>query len=191
MLAYMGNNRKAFCLGRQLYPNSAWDTNANKTLGATDENNVFQVFGISQHARFSLGINDWGYPIPGSLLGVGGDINGPVASTARVKDSTVIFLPPVPDRGQCTGRSDRYQLNANLDPTDNSTAHSQRPLIAITIAPTSFGPDGHVETQDATTSINSQIGWIWRSRWNNDNQPHNEATWSPLTALTGVNNLDP
>jgi prepilin-type N-terminal cleavage/methylation domain-containing protein len=89
LLPYMGNNRRAFfCPAAN--PNSAWDTNVNKTLGATDENGVFQVFGISDHARFSLGVNDWGLSNPGQFsLGVGGDINGGVASSAKVKDSTV------------------------------------------------------------------------------------------------------
>ena len=191
LLAYMGNNRKAFfCPAAN--PNSAWDTNVNKTLGAMDENGVFQIFGISDHSRFSLGVNDWGLANPGqNSLGVGGDINGGVASPAKVKDATVkaatqfLIVADVP--AAQTGIS----FNANLDPTDNSATHTQRPSNRHNFRTDILFADGHVETPNRNDVINSLPNWVWRNRWNNDNQPHNEATWSPLNSLVGVNTLDP
>ena len=191
LLSLMGNNRKAFfCPAAN--PNSAWDTNANKTLGGTDENGVFQPFGISDHARFSLGCNDWGLANPGQFsLGIGGDINGGVASVAKVKDSTVVaptqFLIVADVPAAQTGIS----FNANLDPTDNSTSHTQRPSNRHQYRTDILFADGHVETPRRNDVINSQPNWVWRNRWNNDNQPHNEASWTPLTGLVGVNTLDP
>jgi prepilin-type N-terminal cleavage/methylation domain-containing protein len=191
LLAYMGNNRKAFfCPAAN--PNSAWDTNINKTLGANDENNVFQPFGISDHARFSLGVNDWGLANPGQFsLGVGGDINGAVATTAKVKDSTVISPVQFLIVGDVPAAQTGISFNANLDPTDNTQMHTQRPSNRHFYRTDLLLADGHVETPRRNDVINSQPNWVWRPRWNNDNQPHNEATWPALTALTGVDTLDP
>jgi prepilin-type N-terminal cleavage/methylation domain-containing protein/prepilin-type processing-associated H-X9-DG protein len=191
LLSYMGNNRRAFfCPAAN--PNSAWDTNANKTLGATDENGVFQPLGISEHARFSLGINDWGLASPGQTsLGVGGDINGGVASAAKVRDSTVkaptqfLIVADVP------AAQSQIAFNANLDPTDNTASHAQRPSNRHNFRTDILFADGHVETPRRNDVINSLPNWIWRNRWNNDNQPHNEMTWPAINSLTGVNTLDP
>lgn len=191
LLSYMGNNRKAFfCPAAN--PNSAWDTNANKTLGAADENGVFQVFGISSSSRFSLGCNDWGLSNPGqSSLGIGGDINGNLASTSRVKDTSVVAPTQFLIVGDVPAAQTGISFNANLDPTDNSPSHTQRPSNRHNYRTDLLMADGHVETPRRNDVINSQPNWIWRNRWNNDNQPHNEATWAPLTGLVGVNNLDP
>jgi len=191
LLSYMGNNRKAFfCPAAN--PNSAWDTNVNKTLGATDENGVFQIFGISEHARFSLGINDWGLSNPGQFsLGVGGDINGSVASVAKVKDSTVVAPSQFLILADVPAAQVNISFNGNLDPTDNSTSHTQRPSNRHNFRSDVLLADGHVESPRRNDVINSLPNWVWRNRWNNDNQPHNEATWSPLNSLVGVNSLDP
>ena len=191
MLSYMGNNRKAFfCPAAN--PNGAWDTNSNKTLGATDENGVFQVFGISEHARFSLGVNDWGLANPGQFsLGVGGDINGGVASTGRVKDSTVISPAQFLIVGDVPAAQNNISFNANLDPTDNSISHTQRPSNRHFFRTDLLMADGHVEAPRRNDVINSLPNWVWRPRWNNDNKPHNEATWPALTSLVGVNSQDP
>ncbi|HLH56639.1 MAG TPA: prepilin-type N-terminal cleavage/methylation domain-containing protein [Verrucomicrobiae bacterium] len=191
LLAYMGNNRKAFfCPAANA--NSAWDTNVNKTLGATDENGVFQIFGISDTSRFSLGVNDWGLSNPGQFsLGVGGDINGSVASVARVKDSTVVAPSQFLIVGDVPAAQTGISFNANLDPTDNSTYHTQRPSNRHFYRTDLVFADGHVESPRRNDVINSLPDWVWRNRWNNDNKPHNEMTWAPLSALGGVNSLDP
>jgi len=59
LLNLMGNNRQAFRCPAAL-GESAWDTNVNKTLGAPGPDLKFDPFGISERARFSYGINDWG-----------------------------------------------------------------------------------------------------------------------------------
>ncbi|HTL16385.1 MAG TPA: hypothetical protein VL793_04065, partial [Patescibacteria group bacterium] len=79
----------------------------------------------------------------------------------------------------------------NLDPTDNSISHTQRPSNRHFFRTDLLCADGHVESPRRNDVINSLPNWIWRSRWNNDNKPHNEATWPALTSLVGVNSQDP
>jgi prepilin-type N-terminal cleavage/methylation domain-containing protein len=58
LYAYMGNNRKPFSCPAAL-ADTAWDTNVNKTLGATDPvTGIYNAFGVTQLSRFSMGIND-------------------------------------------------------------------------------------------------------------------------------------
>ena len=78
LLAFMGNNRNAFfCPAAR--PNSAWDTNVNKTLlpriGYNDKIDAFAITAGtgSSDSRFSLGYNDWGLS-QGPALGMGGDV---------------------------------------------------------------------------------------------------------------------
>src|ERR1044071_6006478 len=52
LLSLMGNNRQAFFCPAAL-PESAWDTNANRTLGASGPDGKFDPFGISERSRFS------------------------------------------------------------------------------------------------------------------------------------------
>jgi prepilin-type N-terminal cleavage/methylation domain-containing protein len=88
LLNLMGNNRKAFMCPAAL-ADTAWDTNVNHTLGATDQNGVFDPYGIRETSRFSLAINDWGISIAvRPQLGMGGDINGTL-SQGPVKDRMV------------------------------------------------------------------------------------------------------
>src|SRR5690348_989282 len=47
LLSLMGNNRRAFMCPSAM-PDTAWDTNVNKTLGATDQNGVFDIYGIRE-----------------------------------------------------------------------------------------------------------------------------------------------
>src|SRR5438876_11898848 len=85
----MGNNRKAFYCPAAL-PESAWDTNVNKTLGATGPALKFDPFGISERARFSYGINDWVLDLRYKpQLVLGGDINGGFYQ-GLVKDTMVV-----------------------------------------------------------------------------------------------------
>src|SRR5438552_12257766 len=90
LLSLMGNNRKAFCCPAAL-AESAWDTNVNKTLGARGPDGKPDPFGISEKARFSYAINDWGLSLnhKPQQLGLGGDINGGLYK-GPVKDSMVV-----------------------------------------------------------------------------------------------------
>ena len=183
LFSYMGNNRKAFWCPAAL-PESAWDTNANRTLGGTGPNGVYDVYGISDKARFSYGINDWGLGQAdiGNLskpqLGLGGDINGnlvhgPVKDTAVVSASQMIMLGDVP----ALKDPSLIAFNGNMDPTDPTPGHSQWPSNRHTTRTDLVFCDGHVESPRRNDVINSQPGNVWRNRWNNDNQPHNEYTW--------------
>jgi len=183
LFSYMGNNRKAFWCPAAL-PESAWDTNANRTLGGTGPNGVYDVYGISDKARFSYGINDWGLGQAdiGNLskpqLGLGGDINGnlvhgPVKDTAVVSASQMIMLGDVP----ALKDPSLIAFNGNMDPTDPTPGHSQWPSNRHTTRTDLVFCDGHVESPRRNDVINSQPGNVWRNRWNNDNQPHNEYSW--------------
>ena len=190
LLAFMGNNRGAFyCPAAN--PNSAWDTNANKTLGGPDEFGKPDPFSVTSNSRFSLGVNDWGLAPPGILsLGVGGDVSGGVAARP-VKDSTVMAPAQFLIVGDVPAAQTGISFNANLDPQDNSNSHTQRPSNRHNRHTDLLFADGHVERPLRNDVINSAKDWIWRNRWNNDNQPHNETVWAPLNGLVGVNSLDP
>ncbi len=183
MFSYMGNNRKAFWCPAAL-PESAWDTNVNRTLGGTGPNGVYDVYGISEKARFSYGINDWGLGQAdiGNLskpqLGLGGDINGGLYHGA-VKDTTVVSASQMIMIGDVPALKDASLIafNGNMDPTDPTPGHSQWPSNRHLYRTDLVFCDGHVESPKRNDTINSQPGNVWRSRWNNDNQPHNEYTW--------------
>ncbi len=183
MFSYMGNNRKAFWCPAAL-PESAWDTNVNRTLGGTGPNGVYDVYGISEKARFSYGINDWGLGQAdiGNLskpqLGLGGDINGGLYHGA-VKDTTVVSASQMIMIGDVPALKDASLIafNGNMDPTDPTPGHSQWPSNRHLYRTDLVFCDGHVESPKRNDTINSQPSNVWRSRWNNDNQPHNEYTW--------------
>jgi prepilin-type processing-associated H-X9-DG protein len=192
ILAYMGNNRKAFWCPAAL-PESAWDTNANRTLGATGPTGVPDVYGISDRARFSYGINDWGLGQAdiGNLgkpqLGLGGDINGglyhgPIRDTTVVSPSQMIMIGDVPALKDAT----QIAFNGNMDPTDPTQGHSQWPSNRHNFHTDLVFCDGHVESPKRNDVINSTPSNVWRNRWNNDNRPHDEYTWvvNPVWANT-------
>ncbi len=178
LLKLMGDNRKAFWCPAAL-PESAWDTNVNTTLGATSPEGVSDVFGISQRTRFSYGINDWGVDITHHpQLGLGGDINGgwyqgPVKESMVVSPSQMIMVGDVPALKDPA----LIQFNANMDPTDSTPGHTQWPSNRHSYRTDILFTDGHVENPRRNDVIDPTANGIWRCRWNNDNQPHNEVTW--------------
>ena len=188
LLSTMGNNRNAFNCPAAL-PQSAWDTNVNKTLKLVKgEDNQPDPYGIadgatdSQGTRFSLGYNDWGlsqFATP--QLGLGGDIDGgatkgPVKSTMVKAPSQMIAIADL--------RSDSplgsIQFNANIDPTDSSAFHCQMPCNRHNRRTDLLCCDGHVESPLRNDVINPTRA-DWRMRWNSDNQPHllDIANWTP------------
>ncbi len=179
LLTLMGDNRKAFHCPAAL-PESAWDTNANKTLGATGLDGKRDPFGISDRTRFSMGINDWGLSIQAKpQLGMGGDVDGswyqgPLKDTMVVSPSQMIMIGDV----RALKNSGEISFNANMDPTANSTAHTEWPSSRHNYRANLLFTDGHVESPKRADVINPRKDSPWRSRWNNDNQPHNEVTWT-------------
>jgi len=190
LLYLMGNNRKAFHCPAAL-PESAWDTNVNTTLKTVvGLDGQIDRFGISDTTRFSFGINDWGLNLLNHpQLGLGGDIDGgltqgPVKDTMVVSPSQMIMVGDVPALKDAS----QISFNANMDPTDSTQAHTHWPSNRHNYRTDLVFTDGHVESPRRNDVISSTPNNAWRSRWNNDNQPHNEVTW--IVNPSWANQLD-
>jgi prepilin-type N-terminal cleavage/methylation domain-containing protein/prepilin-type processing-associated H-X9-DG protein len=179
LLSMMGNNRAAFWCPAALRE-SAWDTNVNKTLGATGLDGKRDPFGISERTRFSYGLNDWGLSINAKpQLGLGGDIDGswykgPVKDTMVRAPAQMIMVGDV----RALKDPGAIAFNANMDPTANSPAHTEWPSSRHNRRTDLLFCDGHVESPDRAPVIDPKRDNPWRSRWNNDNLPHNEVMWT-------------
>jgi prepilin-type N-terminal cleavage/methylation domain-containing protein/prepilin-type processing-associated H-X9-DG protein len=185
--------RKAFWCPSAL-PQSQWDTNANLTLagpagvivkgdnGKIDPYAILSGGTANNGTRFSYGYNDWGVNINNNpQLGLGGDITaGPVTPTMVRHPSDMIAIGDL--RSDAQAGSIKY--NANLDPTagspggpDYDANHTQVPCNRHTYNTDMVFADGHVETPKRNLTIDPNNG-IWRARWNNDDNPHFEYTWT-------------
>ncbi len=179
LLTLMGSNRKAFSCPAALRE-ADWDTNVNKTLGANDLNGKRDVFGISERTRFSYGINDWGLSLQARpQLGMGGDIDGSWYQ-GPIKESTIRSPSQMIMVGDVRALKDPSSIsfNANMDPTANSAAHTEWPSSRHGYRTDLLFVDGHVESPRRADTISPTKDNAWRSKWNNDNQPHNEITWT-------------
>ncbi len=162
LFSQLGTNRAVFyCPAAN--PNSAWDTNLNKSLGATTPSGTRDIYGISSSTRFSYGYNDWGLKNPGSpQLGLGGDVNvvGEVKESAVIKPTEMIMLGDSKPDGSFDG---------NVDPKESdqwpSNRHNRRTVLMFC--------DGHGEAAKRADVINPRNN-LWRARWNSDNNPHIE-----------------
>ncbi len=182
LLSAMSNHRKVFACPAA-NPNSAWDTNLNTTLKTvTTVDGTVDPFGIiTSSSAFSLGYNDWGLNLANTpQLGLGGDING--GSSKGLVNDTVVVAPT--QMIMLTDTKAAAPNSANLDPTQQpqwpSNRHSYRTDIMFC--------DGHAESPKRNEVIDPNNN-SWRSRWNNDNQQHNEVTWTVNAAAAGL--LDP
>jgi prepilin-type N-terminal cleavage/methylation domain-containing protein/prepilin-type processing-associated H-X9-DG protein len=174
LFSVMGTNRAAFWCpaSRQ---DAAWNPTVNKTLGALDPNSVMDPYGITVGSRFSYAYVDWGLDLTHHpQLGLGGDINGglyqgAVTESMVVRPVEMIMLADVAAPQNTTG-----VWPANLDPTQQdqwpSNRHNRRTDIMYA--------DGHAQAAIRKQVIDPAQNNIWRSRWNNDNKPHNEITWT-------------
>jgi prepilin-type N-terminal cleavage/methylation domain-containing protein/prepilin-type processing-associated H-X9-DG protein len=183
-LYLMGNNRKAFSCPAAA-PNSSWDTNVNKTLGGKAENGTYDPFMVTPASRFSFGYNDWGLDLSHNpQLGLGGDVDGgfyhgPVKDSMVLRPTDMIMLGDV--RAQPT--ASLISFDANLDPTDNSTGHSQWPSNRHNYRIDFLFADGHVDTAKRPDVVDpSNI--LWRRRWNNDNLAHDGKDGSAVATWT-------
>jgi prepilin-type N-terminal cleavage/methylation domain-containing protein/prepilin-type processing-associated H-X9-DG protein len=181
LFSQMGTNRASFyCPSAR--PDSAWNTNVNKTLGARGPDGVRDPYGISNTSLFSLAYNDWGLGQsilgrPESNLGLGGDVNGG-AHIADVTDSMVVAPADMmmlgdSKPGGSTPNSKVGDWDANMDPTEEgqwpSNRHEGRTDVMFA--------DGHADSARRRDVIDPK-NVTWRKRWNNDNQPHPELNWS-------------
>ncbi len=192
LLSLMGNNRNAFNCPAAL-SQSYWDTNLNNTLAGPSgnliygENGLVDRYGIltggttSQGSRFSLGYNDWGLVEQSSpVLGMGADVG-----TSAVKDS--MLASPVNMIAVADVRSDtpagQIQFSANTTPPTSWTVsqqlgwHPQVPSNRHNFNTDILFAEGHVESPRRSDVIDPNNNY-WRARWNNDNQPHPESTWT-------------
>jgi prepilin-type processing-associated H-X9-DG protein len=195
----MGGNRKAFtCPGAQ--PWTAWDTNANRTLGGNTPgpNSVPDPYAILNTSYFGLGYNDWGIHYQGGnesitspQLGLGGDVDGTLAQ-GPVRDSMVkrptdmIWITDVPS----VPKTVSPWFNGNCEPADikNTTGHSACPANRHNYRTDIVFCDGHVESPKRN-DVRDPNSAIWRARWNNDDDPHfANGIWQ--SKPTWVNTLD-
>lgn len=170
LLSQLGTNRAAFCCPGAR-SDSAWDPNLNPTLGSTTPEGNWDAYGISSSSRFSLGYNDWGVDLAHRpQLGLGGDVNGPwyqglVAESSVLRPVEMIMLGD----SNCDGASD-----ASIDPTEQDQWPSNRHNGKTDL----MFADGHATSALRKDVIDPRRDNLWRSRWNNDNQVHNEVTWT-------------
>lgn len=167
LFSQMGTNRSVFsCPSADR--TAAWDTNVNKTLGGVAPGGKFDPWGVTEHAKFSIGYNDWGLKAPGQTpqLGLGGDVNvvGQVSESAVVNPTDMIMLgDSKPDAS----------FDGNIDPSNPlewpSNRHNRKTTLMFC--------DGHAEAA-ARKDVIDPKSEKWRRRYNNDNQPHFEYTWT-------------
>jgi prepilin-type N-terminal cleavage/methylation domain-containing protein/prepilin-type processing-associated H-X9-DG protein len=207
ILPNAGNDRLVFgCPAAP--PDSAWDTNLNKTLGGQWITGVYDPYVVTPNSRFSFGWNDWGLGNapngslgnPADNLGCGGDIQdsidyGPTKDTMIVAPAQMINFADT--RALPVGENSG-SWEANLDPTDLGSDPQggfggQEPCNRHNYKTDVAFCDGHVEKvmrNDKAPGNPAPMHLIdttpknpWRCRWNRDNQPHNELTW-PTVAST-------
>ncbi len=170
LLSVMANNRAVFCCPAAR-PDAAWNTNANKTLGARRPEGTFDPYGITLNTRFSLAYNDWGLDLGHDpQLGLGGDINGywtfrgPVTEAMVRKPVDMIMLG---DARAFENPSLYNTWPANLDPTQYdqwpSNRHNRQTDLLFC--------DGHAAAARRRDVVDP-ANLLWRARWNNDNDPH-------------------
>jgi len=161
---------------------SAWDTNVNKTIvpkiGYQDKFDPYAITAgtTSSDTRFSIGWNDWGLAQGTPGLGMGGDVGSSV-----VRESTVHKPSDMIAFGDCRSDATSIQFNANLDPQvsnqQNPSQHNQTPCNRHNYYTDLIFADGHAEEPKRNDVIDPN-NYYWRARWNNDNSPHPEVTWT-------------
>jgi len=185
-LSIMGNNRGVFsCPGAPA--DYAWETNDNHTLGLHNGGNPTPEPGSSldvnllvhSKSRFSLGYNDWGLLNVGpSNMGLGGDVDGP-SSFGRIKDSMILKPSDMIEVADVRGAEPPGVLNfsANLDPTDPNFGWTEWPSNRHNYRTDIVFCDGHVDSPKRHDVIDPKND-AWRRKWNRDNQPHYEISWT-------------
>jgi prepilin-type N-terminal cleavage/methylation domain-containing protein/prepilin-type processing-associated H-X9-DG protein len=179
---YMGNNRNSFRCPAAL-PESAWDPAVNlvvgtsvSTLGGAAPDGTYDKYGVTSVSRFSYGYNDWALLKDHGRLGLGGDIN---IAANYIRENEVVSPTQMIAIGDVPAVKQFMNFNANMDVTDDSQFHPQRPSNRHSYRTDLLFADGHVEFPKRNDVINPAFGNAWRIRWNNDNQSHDEAgTWT-------------
>lgn len=173
LFTQMGTNRAVFsCPAAR--PDSRWDTNVNKTLGAL---NMFgggrDPWGVSETSLFSIGYNDWGAFPAFSDKGLGGDVDNLAyevkEAAVRVPTEMIMLADSVPGDG--SPKAPRGSFDGNIDPTTPgewpSNRHNRKTVLMFC--------DGHAESADRNVVIDPK-NEVWHRRWNNDNSM--AGTWT-------------
>jgi prepilin-type N-terminal cleavage/methylation domain-containing protein/prepilin-type processing-associated H-X9-DG protein len=167
LFSQMGTNRDSFfCPANK--PEFRWDTNVNKSL----QGRLDFLRAAPQGAGMSYGYNDWGVgAVTMNLtqqLGLGGDVNPP--GQPEMNESRVVN--PTDMMMLADSKSD-YSWDGNIDCKEPdqwpAKRHNGNTVVMFC--------DGHAESarrQDIVDPNNDR----WRRRWNNDNEPHREFTWT-------------
>jgi prepilin-type N-terminal cleavage/methylation domain-containing protein/prepilin-type processing-associated H-X9-DG protein len=169
LFSQMGTNRAVFyCPSAR--SDSMWNTNMNKTLGATAPDGKRDPYGVSNTSRFTFAYNDWGLDLNHNpQLGLGGDVNGGFYKGAVTEGMVV---KPV-DMMMLADSKPDASWDANMDPVQPdqwpSNRHQGRTDIMFA--------DGHADSALRKNVIDPNND-TWRRRWNNDNQPHPNIRWT-------------
>jgi prepilin-type processing-associated H-X9-DG protein len=137
--------------------------------------------------RFSYGYNDWGLDIGVQIphvLGMGGDLGTPPVTDTIIRHPADMIAIAETRSDTPAGQ---IQFNANTTPptfwtqSQDPQWHPQVPCNRHSYHTDLVFADGHVETPVRLVVIDSNSAY-WRSRWNNDNDPHwNQSDGSPNT----------
>jgi prepilin-type processing-associated H-X9-DG protein len=169
LFSQMSTSRESFyCPANK--PEYKWDTNVNKSLrGRID---FLTATGGGAGAGMSYGYNDWGVGAVtmniNDQLGLGGDINPP--SQPEMPESRV--RAPSDMMMLADSRSDKsWDGNIDCKESDQWPAKRHNGYTSVMFC------DGHAESarrRDIVDPKNDK----WRRRWNNDNLPHLEFSWT-------------
>src|SRR5262245_49771215 len=135
LFTQIGTNRDVFsCPAAR--PDSRWDTNLNKTLGARAiVGSGRDPWGISETALFSMGYNDWGAFPAFSDKGLGGDVDTwpEVKESQVVAPADMIMLGDSKPGSTGSAKDKLGQFDANIDPTTStewpSNRHNRRTVL--------------------------------------------------------------
>jgi prepilin-type N-terminal cleavage/methylation domain-containing protein/prepilin-type processing-associated H-X9-DG protein len=145
-----------------------WDTNNNRSL----QGRLDFLRASPNGAGMSYGYNDWGIGLVtmniNAQLGLGGDINPP---GQRELDESRVRVPS--DMMMLADSKSDYSWDGNIDPKESdqwpSKRHNGNTVVMFV--------DGHAEAARRMDIVDPTSD-KWRRRWNNDNEPHYEFTWT-------------
>ncbi|MEW6156693.1 MAG: prepilin-type N-terminal cleavage/methylation domain-containing protein [Verrucomicrobiota bacterium] len=185
LFSQMGTNRSVFwCPSAR--PDSRWETNVNKTLGAMNfYGGGRDPWGVSETTLFSVGYNDWGAFPAFSDKGLGGDVDNvqyEVRESAVLKPAEMIMLGDSKPGDGTSPKPTRGFFDGNIDPTTPaewpSNRHNRRTVLMFC--------DGHAESALRNEVIDPR-NEKWHRRWNNDWSMAGSWSVSPAQA----NRIDP
>jgi prepilin-type N-terminal cleavage/methylation domain-containing protein/prepilin-type processing-associated H-X9-DG protein len=145
-----------------------WDTNNNRSL----QGRLDFLRASPNGAGMSYGYNDWGAGLVtmniNAQLGLGGDINPP---GQRELDESRVRVPS--DMMMLADSKSDYSWDGNIDPKESdqwpSKRHNGNTVVMFI--------DGHAESARRMDIVDPK-NEKWRRRWNNDNEPHYEFSWT-------------